>query len=127
MEGSNVSQSDDQEKQRVKFASIFMTKTRDEWAEIFRHLDACVTPVLDMKEAAEFPHNKEKGTYRIEAHGNLQAAPAPHLSRSEGVKDSRPLPKMGQHTFSVLSDFNFHSDEIKSLLQEGVLMEESKL
>ncbi len=30
---------------------VYRTKTRDQWAEIFNNVDACVTPVLDLEEA----------------------------------------------------------------------------
>ncbi|MBQ3185854.1 MAG: CoA transferase, partial [Firmicutes bacterium] len=30
---------------------LFKTKTRDEWVEVFAEYDACVQPVLDLKEA----------------------------------------------------------------------------
>merc|ERR1712070_784320 len=33
---------------KARFASIFMTKTRDEWAAIFEGTDACCVPVLNM-------------------------------------------------------------------------------
>ncbi|PAV62909.1 hypothetical protein WR25_26747 [Diploscapter pachys] len=42
---------------------LFKTKTRDEWAEIFKDKDACVTPVLDIHEAGTFPHNSQRSTF----------------------------------------------------------------
>ena len=33
-----------------KCQAIFLTKTRDEWAEIFRGSDACFAPVLNAEE-----------------------------------------------------------------------------
>lgn len=40
------------------FEAQFLTRTRDEWAEIFMGRDACVTPVLSMQEATAFGHNQ---------------------------------------------------------------------
>jgi alpha-methylacyl-CoA racemase len=40
------------------FAEVFMRKTRDEWAQLALHSDACLSPVLDFMEAAEHPHNQ---------------------------------------------------------------------
>ncbi len=36
---------------KAEIRDIFMTKTRDEWVEVFSHYDACVQPVLDLEEA----------------------------------------------------------------------------
>lgn len=36
---------------KAEIRGIFKTKTRDEWVEVFSRYDACVQPVLDLKEA----------------------------------------------------------------------------
>src|SRR5690554_1593744 len=47
----------------ARFAEVFATKTRDEWAAIAEQRDACVAPVLDFAEAAAHPHNRANGWY----------------------------------------------------------------
>ena len=42
------------------FKEKFLTKTRDEWTEIFQKLDACVEPVLSLEEAAADEHNNAR-------------------------------------------------------------------
>ncbi len=64
-----------------EFEAIFATKTRDEWAAIFEHTDACVAPVLDFDEAARHPHNAARGTF-VEKGGQLLLPSAPRFSRS---------------------------------------------
>lgn len=64
------------------FAEIFRTRTRDEWDEIFRDTDACVSPVLSFSEAAEHPHNRGRGTL-VSEDGVIQPAPAPRFSQTE--------------------------------------------
>ncbi|KAH9518361.1 hypothetical protein Btru_016518 [Bulinus truncatus] len=61
----NLSQSGDQQQQKILFANVFLTKTRDEWAAIFNDLDACVTPVLTGEEAVRYPHNSVKETFQV--------------------------------------------------------------
>ena len=39
------------EEVKAQIRGIFKTKTRDEWVEVFKEYDACVQPVLDLKEA----------------------------------------------------------------------------
>jgi alpha-methylacyl-CoA racemase len=43
---------------KEKFAEVFVSKTRDEWAQLALNTDACVSPVLDFVEAAAHPHNQ---------------------------------------------------------------------
>jgi alpha-methylacyl-CoA racemase len=67
---------------RARFAEVFATRTRDEWAELFAGVDACVTPVLRFDEVAGHPHAAARGAI-IELDGVTQAAPAPRFSRTE--------------------------------------------
>jgi alpha-methylacyl-CoA racemase len=63
------------------FAKKFAGKTRAEWAEIFAGTDACVTPVLTWREAAQNEHLRARSTL-VTANGVDQAAPAPRFSRT---------------------------------------------
>ena len=47
---------------KAKVAEAFKTKTRDEWDEIMLGTDICYAPVLDMDEAFDHPHNRERDT-----------------------------------------------------------------
>lgn len=58
-------------------ARIFASKPRSHWAAHFAGSDACVTPVLDMWEAAAHPHNQARGTF---AEDPVQPAPGPRFS-----------------------------------------------
>jgi alpha-methylacyl-CoA racemase len=60
---------------RREFAGRFGTGSRDHWAALFAHTDACVTPVLTAGEAASHPHHL--------ARGSRPAAPAPRFSRAQ--------------------------------------------
>ena len=46
--------------QKEEIKKIFLNKTRDEWCELMEGTDVCFAPVLDMSEAPEHPHNKER-------------------------------------------------------------------
>ena len=46
-----------------RLQEIFLTKTRDEWCEIFAGTDACFAPVLSMTEAAGHPHAQARNSY----------------------------------------------------------------
>jgi alpha-methylacyl-CoA racemase len=64
-----------------RFAAVFRTRTRDEWAARLEHLDACATPVLRPAEAAIHPHNLARKTF-FESRGAIRPAPAPRFSRT---------------------------------------------
>src|ERR1700741_1234159 len=63
---------------REAFTARFATRTQAEWAKVFEGSDACVAPVLPMKEAAAHPHLAARGTY-VEVDGIMQPAPAPRF------------------------------------------------
>lgn len=66
---------------KERFEKLMRTKTRDEWCAIMEGSDICFAPVLDMGEAPDYPHNKERETF-IEVDGVVQPGPAPRFSRT---------------------------------------------
>jgi len=77
-------------------ARKILTKTREEWEEIFAGSDACFSPILSMKEAPDHPHNRERETF-IDIGGVVQPAPAPKFSRTP-LDVPQPPPKKGEHS-----------------------------
>ncbi|RAN79236.1 carnitine dehydratase [Bacillus sp. SRB_336] len=63
-------------------ARAFAARTRDEWAQVFDGVDACVTPVLNYAEAAENSHLAARRTISG-SRDHVVAAPAPRFSRSQ--------------------------------------------
>ncbi|WP_423455776.1 CaiB/BaiF CoA transferase family protein [Ottowia sp. VDI28] len=61
---------------RRAFEDTFATRTREEWAEIFQGVDACVSPVLEMAEAISSPQLSMHGTFS-QRDGEFVPAPAP--------------------------------------------------
>lgn len=64
-------------------ASIFKTKTRDEWCALLEGTDACFSPVMEFDEAHRHPHMQERKVF-VDAFGAIQPAPAPRFSRTPG-------------------------------------------
>ncbi|HEV7625320.1 MAG TPA: CaiB/BaiF CoA-transferase family protein [Streptomyces sp.] len=64
---------------RTAVATRFKSRTRDEWNEVFQDSDACVAPVLSLREAPRHPHLAARGTF-TEHSGITQPAPAPRFS-----------------------------------------------
>jgi alpha-methylacyl-CoA racemase len=103
---------------KTRLGSIFKTKTRDEWADIFYDTDACAVPVLNAQEAALHPHNVARGSFAPTpgAPGVFEPSPAPKLSRTPGYAP-RPNPTPGGDTRAVLSEFGFGEQEVQALFK----------
>jgi alpha-methylacyl-CoA racemase len=102
-----------------RLATVFKTKTRDEWCALAERTDACVTPVLGMGEAPSHPHNARRASF-VEVAGVVQPAPAPRFSRTPG-SIACPPPGPGQDTAQVLADWGFDSGEIDKLRSAGAI------
>lgn len=88
---------------REVLAARIRTRGRDEWAEIFADSDACVAPVLSMREAHEHPHLASRGTY-VEHSGITQPAPAPRFSATPTAVRTAPATP-GEHSDEVARDW----------------------
>jgi alpha-methylacyl-CoA racemase len=104
---------------RRRFADVFATRSRDEWAAVFAETDACVTPVLGLREAPLHPHLAARGTF-IERDGAHEPAPAPRFSRTPAAVRSAPR-TAGADTRQVLADWGFPAGEVEELLTSGAV------
>ena len=107
---------------KERFASIFKSKTRDEWTAIFDGTDGCVVPVLSAWEAPEHPHNVARSTFiPVEGFdGVMQPAPAPRFSRTpSSVSRVQPFP--GADTVSGLVEWGVSEDVVGKLRESGAL------
>ena len=104
---------------RARFAEVFATRTRDEWAAVFAGSDGCVAPVLSAAEAPAHPHNASRGTF-ADVGGLVQPAPAPRFGRSATDAPSPP-PRPGADTDAVLADLGVAPAEIAALRASGTV------
>jgi alpha-methylacyl-CoA racemase len=104
---------------KQRFAQLFASKTRAQWTAIFEDVDACVTPVLSLEEAAAHPHNSLRGSY-VKPDDILQAAPAPRFSRTRPAI-ALPPPNSGEHSDLVLESYGFEPGEIAALRSSGAI------
>ncbi|KYM84748.1 Alpha-methylacyl-CoA racemase [Atta colombica] len=108
------------EENRRKITEIFKTKTQAEWCAIFDGTDACVTPVLNLKDVMLHIHNKQRQTFTIVG-DNLFPNPAPRLSRTPGISlGVQRNPQVGENTVQILIELKFQPNEIDYLLSNGI-------
>ncbi|MFH8656064.1 CaiB/BaiF CoA transferase family protein [Streptomyces afghaniensis] len=89
---------------REQVAARFKSRTRDEWTAVFDGTDACVAPVLSLREAPRHPHLAARGTFTD--HGGItQPAPAPRFSATPTSVRTGPA-RPGADTADVARDWD---------------------
>ncbi|MFH9011509.1 CaiB/BaiF CoA transferase family protein [Streptomyces sp. NPDC017943] len=89
---------------REEIAARFKARTRDEWTALFDGTDACVAPVLSLREAPLHPHLAARGTFTD--HGGItQPAPAPRFSATPTTVRSAPA-RPGADTADVAREWD---------------------
>jgi alpha-methylacyl-CoA racemase len=104
---------------KQRWAALFATRTRDEWAAVFGGSDACVAPVLDWDEAPAHPQLAARGTY-ARVNGVVQSAPAPRFDRTVSTLD-RPPAWPGADTEAVLAELGRGPAAIAALRAAGAV------
>ncbi|HZX39330.1 MAG TPA: CaiB/BaiF CoA-transferase family protein [Streptomyces sp.] len=102
---------------RAAVAARFKTRTREEWTAVFEGSDACVAPVLSLREAPSHPHLAARGTF-VDHGGLTQPAPAPRFSATPGSVYRGPA-QPGADTAEVARDWELPglagpAEEVKS-------------
>ncbi|MBT2541298.1 CoA transferase [Streptomyces sp. ISL-44] len=92
---------------RGAVAARFKSRTREEWTAVFEGTDACVAPVLSLREAPHHPHLVARGTF-TDFGGITQPAPAPRFSATPAAVTSGPA-QPGADTESVARDWDVPS------------------
>ncbi|WP_416971277.1 CaiB/BaiF CoA transferase family protein [Streptomyces sp. 4F14] len=88
---------------REAVAARFKSRTREEWTARFEGSDACVAPVLSLREAPHHPHLAARGTFTD--HGGItQPAPAPRFSATPTTIRTPPA-RPGADTADVARDW----------------------
>jgi len=98
---------------RESVAARFRTRTREEWTAVFEGSDACVAPVLSLREAPAHPHLAARGTF-IDHGGITQPAPAPRFSATPTAVRSGPA-QPGADTEAVARDW-----DVPHLIKDGL-------
>ncbi|WP_427766423.1 CaiB/BaiF CoA transferase family protein [Streptomyces sp. DSM 41931] len=88
---------------RTRVAGRFASRTRDAWTAVFEGTDACVAPVLSLREAPHHPHLAARSTFTDHA-GITQPAPAPRFSATPATVRTGPA-RPGADTEDVARDW----------------------
>ncbi len=103
---------------KKKMQALFKTKCRSEWCQILEGSDVCFAPALSFKEAAEHPHNKERGCF-IRSNGKIQPGPAPKFSAT--ATEVGDIPKPGDDSERILTDLGYSVERVRSLSAKDII------
>lgn len=104
---------------RRRIGERIRERPRDEWADHFSSIDACVAPVLSMGEAPDHPHHRARGTF-VEVGGVRQPGPAPRFSDTPAPLPSPPQ-VAGANTDEVLRRWGVSDAELAELRAAGAI------
>ncbi|NCU17853.1 CaiB/BaiF CoA transferase family protein [Pallidibacillus pasinlerensis] len=86
---------DEQYRMKHEIQSIIFTKNLDEWMELFKNVEACVSPVLDFSEVVEHPQVQAREMI-LEKHNQKYIGIPIKLSRTPGAIKTK-APNLGEH------------------------------
>ena len=102
---------------RRRLTEVIGSQPRDHWLTRAEGRDACLAPVLTMRESATHPQIQARATV-VDVDGVPQPAPAPRFSATPARLDAPPA-LAGQHTDAVLADCGFSIAEVAELRAAG--------
>jgi len=92
------------------FSEIFITKSRDEWAEVFKNTDSCVTPVLNLDEARKHPHAISRGSFLN------------NFPRSDNMLKEKNNKVTKKSIQSIFTELEISKDFIQQVEKNGTLL-----
>ena len=105
--------------QTEQLATLFATRSRADWVEVFAGTDACVSAVNSFAEAASAEELKARGTF-VEWDGVMQPAAAPRLSEAPAQYPG-PRSARHSHTAEILAGLGYSDERIDQLRASGAV------
>ena len=104
--------------------TVILTKTREEWFEISKQTDICISPVYELNEIIDDPQVQAREMIldiKDERFGNIKYIGMPFkLSETPGNIRTR-APGYGEHTEEILRSLNYSTQEIETLRKKEVI------
>lgn len=115
-------QSENVDRNKNKFKEIFLTKTQNEWCQIFDNLDACVTPVVDLDSVDKNECNATRKSFYRNDKNLIVPEPTPKLSRTPGKSTGHySMPQPGEHTVDILEELGYSTININDFVKNGII------
>ena len=104
---------------KARMATLFRTRTREDWCALMEGTDVCFAPVLDWNEAPVHPHALAREAF-VNVQGVPQPRPAPRFSGTPPPMPRAPV-ALGADTLAVLREAGFDEARIALLQRSGAL------
>jgi len=102
----------------------FLTKTRDEWFQIMKDADTCVSPVLELDEVVNDPQLLSRDMFPEFDHptaGKVRQLGMPIKLSETPAKFRGFAPLIGQHTEEVLQGLGYTKHQIEEMRKSGAI------
>ncbi|MCB1746821.1 MAG: CoA transferase [Gammaproteobacteria bacterium] len=96
----------------------FLTRTRDEWMEFFRGINASVAPLNDLREAVDDPQLRHRQMI-VEDERGWEHIGTPLKFRHEPGELKFTFAQPGEHTETVLRELGYDAAAIAAMKAEG--------
>lgn len=104
---------------KIRLQAIFITEDLAVWQERFAEVDACVEPVLTMREAAQHRAFTSRDLVQTSSTGEVQIAPAIRFN-NETSEFPTDAPLRGADTDAVMAASGLNNNEIDTFRLAGV-------
>jgi crotonobetainyl-CoA:carnitine CoA-transferase CaiB-like acyl-CoA transferase len=108
-----------QDELRARLTDIFAGRPRDEWAELLRGVDACVTPVLDLAEALIASPVVRDAALRDGT--AMRQACLPVTWSDADRAEPGPAPGLGEHTADVMGELGYDEGRVDELRRRNAV------
>ena len=101
-----------------------LTRTRDEWFQIMKEADTCVSPVLELDEVIKDPQLQHRLMFPEFEHptqGKVRQLGMPIKLSDTPAKFRNFSPTLGQHTDEILKNLGYAEHQIEELRKSGVV------
>ena len=102
----------------------FMSKTRDEWFDIMKNADTCVSPVLELDEVVNDRHLLKRDMFPEYDHpteGKVRQLGTPIKLSDTPATFRNFAPLMGQHTEEILESLGYDAQKVEEMRNAGVI------
>jgi crotonobetainyl-CoA:carnitine CoA-transferase CaiB-like acyl-CoA transferase len=118
------SMGDEKRKVREEIASLFKTKSRDEWLKLGEVHDICLSSIHEMEDLEKDPQLQVRQMIIETEHENglkLKGVGIP-IKFSESKPDKpEPAPAVGQDSIDILKEIGYSHEKIRELIQSEIV------
>ena len=102
-----------------------LTRNRDDWVELLRKADSCISPLNELSEALDRdPHLKHRQFVWDVQHpklGKVRQLGFPVKFSETPATFRRFAPKLGEHTSELMREAGYSAAEVRRLAKDGVV------